>query len=136
MTAPTTPETAPLTALAASLQATALGHPPTADGALSNPRTATAFGEGARLEPVDLGDGLWAALRTSPDAAQQVLCVHNLAAHPVDFDPRDAFTGAALDDGELLFLAGQIGPAPSGGDAPSRLAPHTYVWLGRFRTAA
>jgi 2,3-bisphosphoglycerate-independent phosphoglycerate mutase len=99
-------------------------------GCPPHPATAAALGPGSRCRPVDLGPGLWAVLRTSPDGTNQVLCVHNPTDEPVAFAPGVHFDGSGTEP--LLFLRGA---ATSGGTETAvtcRLDARGFVWLGRF----
>jgi 2,3-bisphosphoglycerate-independent phosphoglycerate mutase len=99
------------------------------NGALANPRTASAFAPGSTFQPVDLGRGLWAVSRTSQDGANRVLCVHNISDKPLTFAP-DEHLGSA--DTPLVFLRGATFADEEQGTTVCRIDAHAHAWLGRF----
>lgn len=108
----------------------------TLPGALRNANTASAFVRAADAQPVDLGPGLWAMVRSSPDGMSRVLCVHNVSGVPRSFTPDPYLRLAGEAPGAslvVLFLHGEI-TTREGSDGCIRcdLHPLTFVWLGRF----
>ena len=101
------------------------------NGALANPRTASAFAPGSTFQPVDLGRGLWAVARTSQDGANRVLCVHNISDHPLTFAPDEHLDGPH-HQAQLVFLRGAAVADQEQGTTVCRIEPHAYAWLGRF----
>lgn len=106
---------------------------PASDGPLGNPRTAAAFADGSSAGPVQAGEGLWAILRVTADGSGRVLCVHNVSESPRTFDPAQHLhpEGAAAEPA-VVFLTGACTTIADPGGNLCELAPHTYVWLGRF----
>jgi hypothetical protein len=88
---------------------------------------ASAFEQGSTAVTVDLGPGLWAVLRSSPDGLNRVLCVHNATQE------RQAFVPAAhLGDGVPVFLGGETTSSANEGRLECELGPHGFVWIGRL----
>ena len=107
-------------------------HP---NGALANPRTASAFAPGSTFRPVDLGPGLWAVARTSQDGTDRVLCVHNISDRPLSFTPDQHLDGPRPHT-PLLFLRGATFAVEEQGTTVCRIDAHASAWLGRFPETA
>ena len=125
----------PLGPVSEALSVTVLGTAaPHGLGPLCNPRIESAFTPGCELRVVEVGQGLWSALRSSPDGSVRVLCVHNLGDHSRTFDPSGALP--ALTPGEELhFIHGHTRTLPTDGDGDDVLCtldPHEFVWLARY----
>lgn len=123
----------PLGPIAESLALTVLG---TAGGWAPNlpcgPQILRAFAPGSDLSVVEVGEGLWSALRTSADGLTRVLCVHNLGERSHTFDPSGVLPQSPR--GEFLhFVHGHMRTPPSlGGEVLCALGAHEFVWLARF----
>lgn len=110
------------------LEATPEGGCPPHPGAMS------AFGPGSHRRAVDVAPGLWAVLRTSPDGAGQVLCMHNPGDDPIEFVADGHFDEAL--PGPSYFLRGTVTSGGTHSAVTCRLGAREFVWLGRFTEQA
>ena len=90
---------------------------------------AAAFGEGSTIKPVEIGGGLYAAVRTSEDGASHVLCVHNGKREPIAFLPGAHLPGDPAD--QIVFVRGETVTRVRGQDIECVIEPGSHVWLGR-----
>lgn len=123
----------PLGPVSEALTMTVLGTAaPHGLGPLCNPRIESAFTPGSELSAVEVGEGLWSALRTSPDGSVRVLCVHNVGDRARTFDPSGALP-ASMPGEDLHFIHGDTHTLPArGGGVLCTLAAHEFVWLARY----
>ena len=102
---------------------------------LDNPRISKVFSHDAQVRTVELGDGLWSALRVSPDGTVTVLFVHNATGEPRTFAPADALPGKSAEP--IHFIRGEMRTLGAGSPGDTErtlceLAAHSFAWLARF----
>lgn len=123
----------PLGPVSEALTVTVLGTAaPHGLGPLCNPRIESAFAPGCELSVVEVGEGLWSALRCNPDRSVRVLCVHNVGDRARTFDPSGALP-ASIAGEDLHFIHGHTRTLPTGDDGVlCTLGAHEFVWLARY----
>lgn len=104
-------------------------HPRSTHCARSSSVFAAAFGMDSLVDAVDVGSGLWAVKRTSPNGDVHVLCVSNVTCSTKSFTP--ALHLRPTGDAPLQFISGDIDTyRNSENELVCRLHPFCDVWLG------